>query len=135
MLKTRELFASMTARSGPGAESLSAAVEAMQDCVEAVTACSSAMLTDGDAGSLATAITRDLDCADVVTATRNVLTRGSGPDTSLLSSQLEACLLACERSYESCQPHASHHPHCRLCAEATRHCADMCRQLIHGLHG
>ena len=135
MLKTRELFESMAARSGPSAEKVSAAVEAMQDCAEAVTACSTAMLAEGGAGSMSTAISRDMDCADVVTATRNVLTRGNGPDTGLLSAQLEACLLACERSYESCQPHAAHHTHCRLCSEATRHCADTCRQVINSLHG
>ena len=133
MLQTRELFNSMTAKPALSSDNLAAAVEALQDCAEAVTACAATMLTEDDMQSLASAVSRDMDCADVVTATRNVLTRGNGPETSLLSAQLEACLLACERSYELCSRH-THHTHCRMCSEATRHCADMCRQTLNALH-
>ncbi|MEV6227814.1 four-helix bundle copper-binding protein [Saccharopolyspora shandongensis] len=134
MLKTRELFDSLTAKPTLSSDNLAAAVDALQDCVEAVTACSAAMLTEDDLQSLASAVSRDMDCADVVTATRNVLTRASGVDTSLLSAQLEACLVACERSHDLCSKHAERHKHCRMCADATRHCADMCRQALNSLH-
>ncbi|MGW1682337.1 four-helix bundle copper-binding protein [Saccharopolyspora sp. NPDC002376] len=135
MLKTRELFDSLTAKPTLSSDNLAAAIDALQDCVEAVTACAAAMLTEDDMQTLAPAVSRDMDCADVATATRNVLTRGSGADTSLLSAQLEACLVACERSHQLCSEHAERHTHCRMCADATRHCADVCRQAIHALHG
>jgi len=71
----------------------------------------------------------------VAAATRRVLTRDTGPDTALLSAQLEACLVACERSHELCSQHAEHHEHCRLCSEATARCAEVCRQVLSMLHG
>jgi hypothetical protein len=134
VLQTRELFDSMTVKAELSSQDLAVLVEALQDCAEAVTACAAAMLTEDDRADLAPAVSRDLDCADVVAATRTVLTRGNGPNSTLISAQLEACLIACERSHEHCQPHADHHEHCRLCAQATRHCADQCRQAIQTLH-
>lgn len=134
MLHTRELFETMTARSGLNNEDLVAAVEVLHECLEAVTACSAAMLAEPGAGDLAAAIGRDLDCADIAEATRRVITRGNGPDSALISAQLEACMLACVRSHELCSQHAAHHVHCRICAEATQRCADACRQLITTLH-
>lgn len=134
MLRTRELLDSMTTRPTLSSDHRAAAIEAMQDCIEAVTACAAAMLTEDDVATLAPAVNRDMDCADVVTAALNVLTRAGGPDSSLLSSQLEACLLACERSHELCGRHAAHHTHCRMCADATKQCADACRQALNALH-
>lgn len=75
MPKTRELFDSMTSKASMDSDRLAAAVDAMQDCLEAVTACSAAMLDESNVQSLATAVKRDMDCADVVAATRSVLTR------------------------------------------------------------
>ncbi|WP_433413705.1 four-helix bundle copper-binding protein [Microtetraspora malaysiensis] len=134
MPHTRELFDTMTARAGLSSDVLANAVDTLQECEEVVTACAMGMLGEQDALDMAPAISRDLDCADVVGTTRRVLTRGSGPDISLISAQLEACLLACERSYALCSQHAAHHAHCQMCAEVTRRCADMCRQILGALH-
>jgi hypothetical protein len=134
MPQTQELFDSMTVKAGVNSTDLAATVEALQDCAQAVTACAAAMLTESDREQLTVAVGRDLDCADVVEATRRVLTRGTGPDGALLSAQLEACVLACERSYEQCSPHAHHHVHCRMCSEATRHCAEAARNILKALH-
>lgn len=134
MLQTRELFDSLTVKAGLSSEVLSTAVEALQDCEEAVSACAMGMLAEPGVQEMAPAVSRDLDCADVAEATRRVLTRGSGPDPSLLSAQFEACLLACERSHEMCSRHAEHHAHCRMCADATRRCAEMCRHVLAALH-
>ncbi|QUH02690.1 hypothetical protein HUO13_19465 [Saccharopolyspora erythraea] len=134
MLHTRELFESMTTKPSLSSEQMATMVEALQDCAEAVLACSAGMLAARDAGHLAEAASRDMDCVDVVTTTRNVLTRGNGPDSSMLSAQLEVCLLACERSNELCGRHAEHHTHCRICSDATRHCADTCRATLDALH-
>ncbi|MGW1681865.1 hypothetical protein [Saccharopolyspora sp. NPDC002376] len=59
----------------------------------------------------------------------------NGVDTSLLGAQLEGCLVACERSHDLCSKHAERHTHCRMCADATPHCPDMCRPALNSLHG
>jgi len=134
MLHTRELFETMTTGAGVSSDDLVVVVEALQECLEAVTACSAAMLAEPGAGDLAAAIGRDLDCADIAEATRRVITRRIGPDSALISAQLEACMLACVRSNELCSQHAAHHSHCRICSEATQRCADACRQMLTTLH-
>ncbi|MGW4340046.1 hypothetical protein ACWEK5_45825 [Rhodococcus koreensis] len=134
MTSTRELFDTMTAKSGLGSDVLARAVDTLQECEEIVAACSMGMLGAQDALQLAPAISRDLDCADLLGVTRRVLTRGSGPDHTLITAQVEACLLACERSHELCSQHADHHAHCRMCSDATRRCADMCREVLTSLH-
>ncbi|TQC43015.1 hypothetical protein EEB14_45465 [Rhodococcus sp. WS4] len=134
MTLTRELFDTMTAKSGLSSEVLAGAVDTLQECEEIVAACAMGMIGAQDALQLAPSISRDLDCADLLGVTRRVLTRGSGPDHTLITAQVEACLLACERSHELCSQHADHHVHCRMCSEATRRCADMCRQVLRALH-
>ncbi|WP_073949307.1 hypothetical protein [Streptomyces kebangsaanensis] len=133
MLQTRELFDTMTAKPWLSNEVLAEAVDALQDCEEAVAACAMGMIAEEDARQLAPAVSRDMDCVDIVEATRRVLTRGSGPDAGLLTVQLEACLLACERSNELCGQYAAHHAHCRMCSEATARCAATCRQVLGAL--
>ncbi|GAA0977623.1 four-helix bundle copper-binding protein [Acrocarpospora macrocephala] len=134
MPRTRELFDTVTAKAGLGSDVLANAVDILQECEEAVTACAMGMLGEQDALTMAPAISRDLDCADVAGTTRRVLTRGSGPDNSLISAQFDACLLACERSNALCTRHAARHAHCQMCAAATRHCADMCQRVLEALH-
>jgi Domain of Unknown Function (DUF326) len=135
MPQTRELLDTFVLNFRPqvSSEILAAAIDAMLECEEAVTACAAGMVTEEDVHELQDAVIRDLNCADVVAATRRVVSRGS--DSALLSSQLEACVMACEHSSELCAKHASHHEHCRLCSEATRRCAQACRQVLRGLHG
>jgi hypothetical protein len=130
MSETPKLLNTMIAKAGLGSEVLTSAVDVLQECVDAVTACAMGMLAEPCASEMAPAISRDLDTADLAGVTRRVLTRGSGPDNSLISAQLEACLLACERSYELCSQHAAHHAHCQMCSQATRRCADMCREVL-----
>ncbi|MGW0193951.1 four-helix bundle copper-binding protein [Nonomuraea sp. NPDC003201] len=133
MPHTRELFDTLTAKAGLSTEVLAGAVDTMQECEEVVAACAMGMLSEQDAMRMAPAISRDLDCADIVGVTRRVLTRGSGPDTHLISAQLEACLMACERSHELCSRHAAQHAHCLMCSQATRRCADICREVLEAL--
>ncbi|MFE5704937.1 hypothetical protein [Rhodococcus koreensis] len=134
MTSTRELFDTMIAMSGLSSDVLARAVDTLQECEEIVAACSMGMLGAQDEMQLAPAISRDLDCADILGVTRRVLTRGSGPDHTLITAQFDACLLACERSHELCSQHAEHHAHCRMCSDATRRCADMCREVLSSLH-
>lgn len=134
-MQTRELLDSSALSLTPQVSSdrLAAAVEAMLECEEAVTACAAAMLGEAEPAGMREAIRHDLNCADVVAVTRRVLTRGA--DITLVSSQLEACVMACERSARLCGEHAGHCTHCRICADAAKRCAEACRQLIQGLHG
>lgn len=128
MLEVRELFDSITVTTDIDGDHWSSAITALGNCQDAVTACAGAMLLVGD--GMSSGVLRDLDCADVVQATARVLTRAAGMDRTLLAAQLEACLLACERSHEFCRAHAEHLPHCRICSESTRACADACRELL-----
>lgn len=132
MLEVRELFDSITMDTDIDGDRWSAAITALGNCQEAVTACAGAMVMLGD--GMSGAVLRDLDCADVVQATTRVLTRATDQDHSLLSAQLEACVMACERSHESCSAHAEHHSHCRICSEHTKQCADACRELLATVH-
>ncbi|GGM43179.1 four-helix bundle copper-binding protein [Dactylosporangium sucinum] len=135
MSQTRDLLDTFAISFRPqvSSERLAAVIDELAACEEAVTACAAAMVAEDDVRVLQDAIIRDLNCADVVAATRRVVTRGG--DAVLLSSLLETCVTACEHSAELCAKHAHHHDHCRLCSQATARCAEMCREVLRGLHG
>ncbi|MEV6923377.1 four-helix bundle copper-binding protein [Dactylosporangium sp. NPDC051485] len=135
MPQTRQLLDTIAVNFRPEVSSdrLAAAIDAMLECEEAVTACAAAMVGEHDVRELQDAIIRDLNCSDTVATTRRLISRGS--DAALLSAQLEACVIACEHSAELCAKHAHHHEHCRICSQATLNCAEACRQVLHRLHG
>jgi hypothetical protein len=135
MLQTRDLFDSLSTKANLNSEVLASLADALSDCEQAVIACAAGMLAEEDEMQLRSAVSADLDCADVIAATRRVLTRGNGPDSTLLTAQLEACLIACEHSNESCAQHAHHHEHCRICSAATQRAADACRNALRVLQG
>ena len=86
MLQTRELFDSLASRADHlDSQILATAADALSQCEQAVSACAAGMLAEKDGDELALAINRDLDCVDVVAATRRVMTRGTDPDHALLS--------------------------------------------------
>jgi cobyrinic acid a,c-diamide synthase len=132
VLEVRELFDSITMDTDIDGDRWSKAITALSNCQEAVTACAGAMVMLGS--DMASSVLRDMDCADVVQATTRVLTRATDLDHSMLNAQLEACVIACERSNEMCRAHAEHHSHCRICSEATKECADACRELLSTVH-
>lgn len=132
MPNSHKLFDSITMDTDIDRDHWSSTITALGNCQETVTACAGAMVMLG--ADLSDAVLRDLDCADVVQATARVLSRATDMDHTLLSAQLEACVMACERSHELCSRHAEHHSHCRLCSETTRQCADACRQLLAAVH-
>ncbi|MFF1695331.1 hypothetical protein ACFVXC_17115 [Streptomyces sp. NPDC058257] len=134
MLQTRELFDSLASRADHlDNQTLADAADALSACEQAATACAVGMLAEKEADELRASINRDLNCADVVSATRRVLTRGTDADHALLAAQLQACVMACEHSHELCSRHASHHEHCRLCSEATNRAASACREVLTSL--
>ncbi|MEV1024313.1 hypothetical protein [Streptomyces sp. NPDC050264] len=134
MLQTRELFDSLASRADHlDNQILATTADALSACEQAVTACATGMLAEKEADELRVSINRDLDCADVAAATRRVLTRGTDADPTLLTTQLQACSLACERSHELCSQHAAQHEHCRLCSQATESAATACREVLKAL--
>jgi hypothetical protein len=135
MSQTRQVLDTVAVSIRPqvSSESMAAAIDAMLECEEAITVCAAGMVTEDDVRDMQDAIICDMNCADVVAATRRVLTRGV--DSALVSAHLEACVIACEHSAEQCAKHAGHHEHCRMCSEATGKCAEACRQVLRGLHG
>jgi hypothetical protein len=56
-------------------------------------------------------------------------------DSTLITAQLEACLIACRRSEEQCKLTAAEHEHCRLCTAATHQAAEACRRALKVLRG
>jgi hypothetical protein len=117
----------------PDVEESAAAAEALNACAAHCAACADACLAEDMVAELLGCIRRDLDCADICAATARVVARQTAGDTSMFSSLLAACIEACERCADECASHASHHEHCRLCAEACRDCADACRRLIEAI--
>jgi hypothetical protein len=71
-----------------------------------------------------------LDCADACEATGRILIRQTEPDLGVLRAETEACAVTCRASAEECEKHASHHEHCRICAEVCRRCERACEILL-----
>jgi len=109
---------------------LASAIEAMQDCAQACTACADACLGEESVQDLAKCIRTDLDCADICGTTASVMSRQTEYDANVSRALVEACAQACKSCGDECEQHASHHEHCRVCAEACRRCEDACRQLL-----
>lgn len=105
-------------------------VQACYDCAQTCTACADACLGEGDLQSLVRCIRLNLDCADVCATTGAVLSRQTEPEAGLLRALLQACSEACRVCGVECEKHASHHEHCRICAESCRHCAEACGHLM-----
>ncbi|MCW2607250.1 MAG: hypothetical protein JWO60_1943 [Frankiales bacterium] len=95
---------------------IAAAIDAANQCAVVCSACASACLSEG--GDMATCVRDDLDCADICTTTARVLSRLNRSDKQLTLSLLATCIEACVECSGSCAPHAEHHEHCRLCAQA-----------------
>jgi hypothetical protein len=86
----------------------------------------------GDAG-MQQCVRDDLDCADLCEVTAKHLARLNRGDKQLTLSLLATCIEACVQCAGSCEPHAEHHEHCRLCLEACRRCETACQALLDAL--
>jgi len=135
MHPTRELIDSLAGHAALDSKTLAQVVDALSGCEEAVTTCAAGMLAGHDIDRMRSSVLRDLDCSDVVTATRRLLTRAAPDDSTLITAQLEACLIACRRSEEQCKLTAAEHEHCRLCTDATHQAAEACRRALEVLRG
>lgn len=93
------------------------------------------MLGEDGIDRLRRSILHDLDCGDVVVATRRLLTRATADDCGLIPAQREVGLISCECGNETCSRTAGVHEHRRLCAAATERAAGACRHALDALRG
>ncbi len=112
---------------------LAEAIDVLVDCAATCTQCGDACLSESDAGEMARCIRRNLDCADVCTATSRVLARQTEYDAAVTAALVEACRTACRSCAEECEQHAGAMEHCRICAEVCRTCAEACEQLLQAM--
>jgi hypothetical protein len=131
----RELIESLPVHAAFDSGTLAHVVDALSGCEEAVIACSAGMVAEQDIDRMRASVLRDLDCSEVAATTRRLLTRATADDSTLITAQLEACLIACRRSEEQCKLTAAQHEHCRLCTAATHRAAEACRQALEVLRG
>ena len=130
-----EVIDSLGVHAAFDSRTLAHVMDALSGCEEAVTACSAGMVAEQDIGRMRVSVLRDMDCSEVVATTRRMLMRATADDSTLITAQLEACLIACERSEEQCEMTAAEHEHCRLCTAATHQAAEACRQALEVLRG
>ena len=75
-------------------------------------------------------ITTDLDCADICSATAQILVRQTEPPHEIVQAQLRACIIACQVCAEECERHGDMHDHCRINADTCRYCQERCNFLL-----
>lgn len=109
---------------------LAATIDALSDCAQACTACADDCLSEEMVAELTKCIRLNLDCADVCTATLQVVSRQTDYDANVTRSVLQACITVCKSCGDECGRHAQMHEHCRVCAEACRRCEQACNDLL-----
>lgn len=110
-----------------------AAVESAFECAQVCTMCADACLSEEHVHALRHCIRLNMDCADICYATGRVLARQTTPDWTLIRSQLQSCMMACNLCAVECEAHANMHDHCRICAEACRRCESACNRMLTAL--
>ena len=105
-------------------------IEACSACTQSCTSCADASLAEDDLPVLVRSIRLCLDCSDTCAATGRVVTRQTEFDATEVRAIVEACATICGFCAEECERHASHHEHCRICAEVCRRCEKACKALI-----
>lgn len=105
------------------------AIEVLNDCAQACTACADACLSEDTVAHLTKCIRTNLDCADLCEVTARILSRHTGYDANLSRAAIEACAQACASCADECARHVQHN-HCRVCAEACRQCEQACMRIL-----
>ncbi len=136
-MRVREMLSSHPQAAGVVNDALVQCIEACFDCTQACMSCADACLAEDHSSRLARCIRLGLDCADACAATGAVLTRRTAATSALMVQMLETCADFCRLCADECDRHASHHAHCRLCAEACRQCERACHEaaIANGLTG
>lgn len=131
-MKTIEMMLRSHPRADPRhAASYAEVIHALVICAQTCTSCADACLAETDhLAPLRRCIRTNLDCADICAATARILMRQTETTGELIHTQLHACILACQACGDECEDHAEMHDHCRVCAEACRHCQQRCNFLL-----
>src|SRR5262249_858210 len=116
--------------SGAFREALLRCAEECLDCAASCTACADASLSEAGSQELTRVIRLCLDCAHVSEPTRRIAIRQPAPDFLLIRAVVKGCAAACLSCAEECDRHATHHEHCRICAEVCRRCKDACDAVL-----
>jgi len=103
------------------------------DCADSCTSCADADLAEPDVEDLVRCIRLCLDCSDLCTTTGRIVTRQTAADVGVFRAAVEGCATGCRECGDECERHASHHEHCRLCAESCRRCEEACRAVLAAL--
>jgi len=111
-------------------DALVACIQECFDCAETCVTCADACLSEKEVQPLLRCVRQNLDCADVCSTTGRLLARQFESDWVLLSSQIQACITACQVCGEECRRHQDHHEHCKVCAQACDRCGQACMNLL-----
>jgi hypothetical protein len=130
---TQEIIAAHPDVRGIVNKALIAAIDEMYACAQACTSCADGCLAEQSVTLLRQCIRLNLDCADVCAATAMLANRRTGSDEEVVRKMFDACITACRLCGEECQRHASHHEHCRICADACRKCEAACQQALRSI--
>ncbi|MFD0853897.1 four-helix bundle copper-binding protein [Actinomadura adrarensis] len=122
MTNTVQMLETYPAEIGLERQQLAKVIDTLTNCAQTCTACADACLSESadELPRLARCIRDNLDCADICTTTSSVLSRHTGYDARVTHAQVQAAIQATKTCGDSCQEHAEHHEHCRICAQACR---------------
>ncbi len=85
---------------------LAAAIDALDDCVQACTADVDADLSESDLADMVKCIRLCVHCTDVCAATRGVVSRPAEYDANVTKPLVEACVAICKSCGDECERHA-----------------------------
>jgi hypothetical protein len=99
-------------------------------CAATCTSCADANLAEPDVKEMVRCTRLCLDCSDICSTTARVVIRQTAADNDVLRAVVETCATSCRVAGDECERHASHHEHCRICAETCRACEAACDALV-----
>lgn len=129
-MHTHEMIATHPDVRGNVNEALINAIEEAYDCAQTCTSCADACLAEETVAQLRQCIRLNHDCADVCFTMATLASRRTGSNEEVIRKMLDACITACRLCGAECERHASHHEHCRICAEACVRCEKACADAL-----
>jgi hypothetical protein len=130
---TKDMIAMHPDVRGSVNQALIDAIDAAYECAQSCTSCADACLAEEMVAQLRQCIRLNLDCADVCDVMARVGSRRTGSNEEVILKMLDACISACRLCGEECARHASHHEHCRVCAEVCRRCERACQAAVRSI--
>jgi len=135
VMHARQMISSHPRVRGQTNETVTRCIEACYDCAQTCTACADACLGETAIKPLLQCIRLNLDCAEICEVTGSIATRRTETNDAVIRSVLETCIVACRACADECRLHASHHEHCRICAEVCLACMQACHEELQNVGG